>query len=135
MTRLLAVGGAGTSTPVHAGTAWYGQTMSLAGSVRSAVRVLAVLFVVAATWLVAPAAGAQDGDGAYVGDQPEVLGEQLEAPTEQQVAQVQRSAEAQVAGNALAFTGSDVAVLSALGAGAVTAGALVLLARRRHATI
>lgn len=96
---------------------------------------LAVLFVVAATWLVAPAAGAQDGDGAYVGDQPEVLGEQLEAPTEQQVAQVQRSAEAQVAGNALAFTGSDVAVLSALGAGAVTAGALVLLARRRHATI
>lgn len=43
----------------------------------------------------------------------------------------QQSASTEVKGSSLAFTGSDVTVLAALGFAALAAGGLVLVARRR----
>jgi LPXTG-motif cell wall-anchored protein len=97
---------------------------------RFSLRTLLVGFAMVAAGLFtfAGVAGAQEGDGAYVGS--------TTVPTTAPLPVVEAAsvvADPGTSANSLAFTGSDVTVLAIMGGLAVAAGAGFLVVRRRTA--
>jgi uncharacterized membrane protein YphA (DoxX/SURF4 family) len=85
--------------------------------------------VLGAVLMFAGTAGAQDGSDAYVGAESVTRNEAV-APAS---ASVGAASAGRVEANALAFTGTDVAVLALMGGVAVVLGGALLITRRRTA--